>query len=313
MDQSSMKRFPNIELSYGQIDHTKVPFDVYSIIPCGKKYYTWFTYQKGECVCFLIDARSNLIIEKCVSVFDSNLSLNTIFYGTIINYERNRFFIVEDICYYKNKNVLTMRNRDKLKQLNYIFQYELEMKPYFSNMITFGMPIMKKTMNEAIEASQVLTYNVYAIQCSQFKNNKRYNKVIYNKNLKEEIISATLKVIPHIQCDIYEVFGFCDGEIISLGNASVPSYTTSVMLNKLFRNIKENINLDALEESDDEDEFENIRDDKYVDLEKSYNMECVYNKRTHKWIPKKVVNSSNLTNVKHLTYNLNKKFKNKKY
>ena len=42
-------------------------------------------------------------------------------------------------------------------------------------------------------------------------------------------------------------------------------------------------------------------------------MECVYNKRTHKWIPKKVVNSSNLTNVKHLTYNLNKKFKNKKY
>ena len=87
----------------------------------------------------------------------------------------------------------------------------------------------------------------------------------------------------------------------------------SVMLNKLFRNIKENANLDALEESDDEDEFENICDDKFVDLEKTYNMECVYNKRTHKWIPKKVVNTSNLTNVKHLTYNLNKKFKNKKY
>ena len=54
IDQSSMNRFPNIELSYGQIDHTKVPFDTYSIIPCGKKCYAWFTYQEGECVCFLI-------------------------------------------------------------------------------------------------------------------------------------------------------------------------------------------------------------------------------------------------------------------
>lgn len=313
IDQSSMNRFPNIELSYGQIDHTKVPFDTYSIIPCGKKCYAWFTYQEGECVCFLIDSRTNIIMEKCMSIFDSTLCLNTILYGTIIHYEKNRFFVVEDLCYYKNKNTIRMRNGDKLKQLNYMFQYELQMTPYFSNMITFGMPIMKKSLKEAIEASQILTYNVYAIQCSQFKNNKRYNKVIYNKNRKEEIISAILKIVPHIQCDIYEVFGYCDGKVVSLGNASVPGYTTSVMLNKLFRNIKENDNLDALEESDDEDEFENICDDKYVDLEKSYNMECVYNKRTHKWIPKKVVNSTNLTNVKHLTYNLNKKFKNKKY
>ena len=308
-----MKRFPTIELSYGQIDHTKVPFDTYSIIPCGKKFYTWFTYEEGECVCFLIDPKNNMIIEKCTSIFDSNLCLNTILYGTIIRYENNRFFVVEDICYYKNKNTITMRNGDKLKQLNYMFQYELQMTPYFSNMITFCMPIIKKSLKDAIEASQILTYNVYAIQCSQFKNNRRYNKVIYNKNNKEEVITAILKIIPLIQCDMYEVFGYSDGKNILLGNASVPGYTTSVMLNKLFRNIKENNNLDALEESDDEDEFENICDDKYVNLEKSYNMECVYNKRTRKWIPKKVVNTSNITNVKHLTYNLNKKFKNKKY
>ena len=35
-------------------------------------------------------------------------------------------------------------------------------------------------------------------------------------------------------------------------------------MNKLFRNIKENNNLDLLEESDSEDEFENIQLDKYV-------------------------------------------------
>ena len=38
-------------------------------------------------------------------------------------------------------------------------------------------------------------------------------------------------------------------------------------MNELFRNIKENSNLDLLEESDDEEEFENVNPDKYVYLE----------------------------------------------
>ena len=41
-------------------------------------------------------------------------------------------------------------------------------------------------------------------------------------------------------------------------------------MNSLFRIIKENKNLDALEESDDEDEFENINEDKFVFLNKKY-------------------------------------------
>lgn len=36
------------------------------------------------------------------------------------------------------------------------------------------------------------------------------------------------------------------------------------MMNKLFRKIKENDNLDSIEESDDELEFEDQREDKYV-------------------------------------------------
>ena len=51
--------------------------------------------------------------------------------------------------------------------------------------------------------------------------------------------------------------------------ACIPDFTTSVKMNKLFRNIKENKNLDALEESDDEEEFEDTSEDKYVDLSKN--------------------------------------------
>ena len=42
IDNKIMMRFPEIELSYGQIDHTKVCYDLYSIIPCGKKFFAWF-------------------------------------------------------------------------------------------------------------------------------------------------------------------------------------------------------------------------------------------------------------------------------
>jgi hypothetical protein len=59
-----------------------------------------------------------------------------------------------------------------------------------------------------------------------------------------------------------------------------------VLLNKIFRNIKENDNLDALEESDDEDEFENNKEDRFVYLEKECMFNCVFNHKFKKWMPK---------------------------
>jgi hypothetical protein len=60
-------------------------------------------------------------------------------------------------------------------------------------------------------------------------------------------------------------------------------------MNKLFRNIKENRNLDALEESDDDEEFENIQIDKFVDLNKVLKMRCNFNYKFQAWVPVQVV------------------------
>ena len=60
-------------------------------------------------------------------------------------------------------------------------------------------------------------------------------------------------------------------------------------MNSLFRNIKENDNLDALEESDDEDEFENTKIDKYVYLDKKLEIKCVYLQKFNKWKPIEVI------------------------
>ena len=77
-------------------------------------------------------------------------------------------------------------------------------------------------------------------------------------------------------------------------------------MNNLFRNIKENKNLDTLEESDCEEEFENIENNKYVYLEKTYNIECLYNYKFKKWIPQKI-SKNNIINKNNLELILNKK------
>jgi hypothetical protein len=114
------------------------------------------------------------------------------------------------------------------------------------------------------------------------------NKTLFKKQTKKEQVFL---VRPDIQDDIYYLF--CLNKQLKeeqYGFAHIPDYNTSVMMNKLFRVIKENQNLDALEESDDEEEFENEDIHKFVHLNKSYNMVCVFNYKFKKWVPIKLAN-----------------------
>jgi hypothetical protein len=92
-------------------------------------------------------------------------------------------------------------------------------------------------------------------------------------------------VKPEIQNDIYNLYIYKNGNEEYYDTACIQEYTTSVMMNRLFRNIKENQNLDALEESDDETEFQNEKEDKFVFLDKSFKMHCTYNVKFKKWTP----------------------------
>ena len=80
--------------------------------------------------------------------------------------------------------------------------------------------------------------------------------------------------------------------IVYCQNALVLNYKTSVFLNGIFRNIRENANIDAIEESDDEDDFEDVRENKYVDLEKEVVMECSFHYKFKKWMPFRVATAN---------------------
>ena len=117
------------------------------------------------------------------------------------------------------------------------------------------------------------------------------NSILYkNTNLHEEDTGVIFAVKADIQNDVYYLYTRNKENLYEKYNiAAIPNYKTSVMMNNIFRKIKENINLDALEESDDEEEFENIEDDKFVDLNKCVTMVCIYNNKynTYKLIPKR--------------------------
>jgi hypothetical protein len=104
--------------------------------------------------------------------------------------------------------------------------------------------------------------------------------------------NRVFKVVPDLQNDIYHLYEV-NAETKQekfFDVAYIPDYKTSVMMNRLFRNIKENENLDALEESDSEDEFENINIDKFVHLDRHQTMTCQYNYKFKRWMPIKIVN-----------------------
>lgn len=99
-------------------------------------------------------------------------------------------------------------------------------------------------------------------------------------------------VTADIQFDVYHLFAYGRNRtFVYYGIANIPDYQTSIYMNRLFRNIPEIADLDKIEESDDEDEFQNPKEDKWVDLNKHVYMECKFHWKFKKWVPVKTVST----------------------
>ena len=288
--QYILERFPFIKLSYDKILHTKVYTELYSIIPKGNKYYLWITYKEGNNVCFLLSIGKNGVIQNidCHSLCFSDclaLGQGTIFYGTVFEVDGVKHFSCEDIYYYQGKRIEMMNCITKLNLLNDICTHHIQPKIYSKKSIVFGLPIYTNDISEAFDTNRKLPYKVYGIRHHLLNG-------IWSLGITQvkEKAEAIFKVKANIQQDIYELYCYNKQNSDEMyGIACIPDYKTSVMMNTLFRNIKENHNLDLLEESDDEEEFENVREDKYVLLDKTYYMKCVYHSRFKKWQPLEVI------------------------
>jgi len=134
-------------------------------------------------------------------------------------------------------------------------------------------------------------------------NNNNNNKTSINKYNKYHIVEDVIFIVKaDIKTDIYNLFAIDSKGLEKFYDvAYIPNYKSSIMMNILFRNIKENKNIDFIEESDDEEDFENTDINKYVYLNKKYNMICSFNKNFKKYIPKKITDDNNIISYEKLT------------
>jgi hypothetical protein len=324
-------RLCNSELFYDKLSHNKVlsyinnKTDAYILIPTGNKALVWYTYYKKDNVCILITFNKyNKFQDMNIyhSCFSNELIVNdSIFLGyqcentekceTLYGKYRQIFFACTDIIRYKGKNLDNTNYADKLRLYNTIFTYDIRQISYSKYTLIFGLAIINKTYDELLANISKASYNVAFIECMQFDKTRSlgiFNISLLHRNLNLEktkpINSVIFKVKASIYADIYNLYFYDNGSSDNFHNiALINNYKKSVFMNGLFRNIKENRNLDLLEESDDEEEFENISEDKYVDTNKTLMMTCVYNKRFKKWEPIEVINTNKIINKGEL-YNL---------
>lgn len=288
-----LRRLPELKLSYENL-HKKVSSDMYVLIPKGKKHLIWFTYFEDKKVCVFIEVvpgTQKNIRDMCIipQMFEKKIVLGTIFYGTLFSIENRKYFSIENIHFYKGKPLENITEKQKLVLINNILNTEIKPCIITNNGVAMGLPIITNNFQDAIMACKNLPYKIYSIQNRNNNSKLRtYNSSKYS-DVDEDDIIIIFAVKPDIQADIYYLYYKNKiGDLEKYDIASIPDFKTSKMMNSLFRNIKENTNLDALEESDDEDDFENMNDDKYVNLDKCVHMECMFNKRTNKYIPVKV-------------------------
>uniref|UniRef100_A0A6C0JK00 mRNA capping enzyme adenylation domain-containing protein n=1 Tax=viral metagenome TaxID=1070528 RepID=A0A6C0JK00_9ZZZZ len=322
-----MNRFPEFELSYETISYKKVsPFyDICLAIPLGKKCYAWFTFHNDNDLCYLMDLNREKKVSR-VSVistpFDPCLSLNTIVYGTYVEEESGaQWFIIEDMVYYKG---IPMKKCNFTERLAFFAEFMGQVSQEFKtkNDVVFVLPVMWQTeltesmIDYPISMPTDIYYPVHHIQYRSSGEVMPYLNVNTNKKIGGNEIKRPLlpyveqkqvhmdfqkpqyryptifKVTADIQFDIYNLYAFGkNNQPVFYNNAYIPNYKSSVFMNGLFRIIRENKNLDYIEESDDEEDFQNTNIDKYVNVEKSVLMECVFNQKFKRWTPVRVVNN----------------------
>lgn len=304
-----------------------LPYDVALAIPMGRKYYAWFTFEGKQNVCYLMEITRDKRFGKITKIdisFHHSIALGTIFYGTIVpqssdmpDNAEQRVFLIEDIFYYKGVSIKHHTFCEKMGVIQNVFLEEMIVP---SSIFAFSLPVLWSVVNtnENVESVNIKNcgYTVHHVQYRSFNQIVPYinmsakpkpllntgsertvecNYMYYgpvpdfNYSKPQYKYPTTFIIKADIQFDIYHLFAYGQNKMkIYCGVAGIPDYKNSIFMNGLFRNIRENKNLDYIEESDDEDDFENTQIDKYVDHEKELMVECTFHKRFKKWVPIKL-------------------------
>jgi hypothetical protein len=180
-----------------------------------------------------------------------------------------------------------------------MMQHEIRRVAYTSNFVIIGMPIITNNITQLTNIKDTISYKTRGI--AFLNSDSIYKQGVLSNSANN--ITCIFKVKAMISSDIYNLY--CKNDVL-YNYACIPDYKTSVLMNKFFRIIKENDNLDLLEESDDDEDFENTAIDKYVDLNKEVYMKCEYIYKFKKWKPIQEIQTNSPLLTKQQIMNLEK-------
>lgn len=264
------KSFPkhNVDAS------SSLSYTLCRFIPKGHK--VLLTFHSNTCTMTFMKPKQNSPSSIPITVsFHPSLcigSKGTTVFGSLFYVNHIKCFTIEDVYTYKSNTVKHNNWLEKEKCIREIMS-QIKQEYFNKKSIIIGLCVSRPTKDSLLNVVHDISYPIYAIQhiyISHYKIERFKPEPMYIFTIKADILP-----------DIYHIYK----EETCIGQAYIPDYKTSVMMNNYFRNIKENNNLDALEESDDEEEFENDALDKYVDMKKSLDFKCKYNKTFQLWVP----------------------------
>jgi len=272
--------------------------------------------------------------------FDKELCLGTILYGSLVEVEEYiPIFVIEDICFHKGITMKSLLFGERLafveKTLENITGHSSEDTNAARELIVSLPPLWSIEKTEDYECiyeipslwkQNISDFQIHHLQyralydVGPYMNIFNNNSVLHKKpatyipvqipmftNYRMDASKSQYKystiflVSADIQYDIYHLFAYGkNSQTVYYNTAYIPTYQSSMMMNRIFRKIKENENLDNIEESDDEEDFEDTREDKYVDLQKTVAMECVYLAKFKKWVPKQIVYGKKIVHISSL-------------
>lgn len=319
-----LKRMPTFELSYETMTHKKVSdlYDIVFAIPTSKKYIVWFSFYEDKNVCFLMELnRDKRIVRIQIPPlsFPEELSLGTVLYGSCIpSCGSATSFLIEDVLVYKGISLQTSLCNERLSFLRRFFEC---IGPQPSRDFSIYSACFFKVSEDPFPIN--IPYDVHHFQYRSFSKVAPYVNTsrrepelttsthittafvkppIFRMSMsKPQYKSVTVfEVSADVQFDIYNLYACGKGGTrIYYNTAYIPNYKISVFMNSIFRDIKENRNLDLIEESDDEDEFQNKLEDRFVDLKKRVAMECTFSSKFKRWIPYRI--ASKYSKIVHVT------------
>lgn len=319
MQADLRERFPLYELYYETDSHNKVLTDAYNIclaIPSGKKYFIWFTHEPHCPVhaCYLVDRNMTNFIHISNVEFPRHIAYSTICYGTLCE---NGCFVIEDIYAYKCAFIKHIKFSERLTYMIDVIKTVKSpaMPLYLPYMQMCEKTLINTYLHDPLFYDAMTLRNAYTTHHIQFRSTEQqlmYMNHNYKKNLLRErtqkldgplliprddinhdacckLHEAVFMVRPDSSEDIYHLFAYDKGQYTYVDITFIATLQDSKRMNQLFRNIKENTDIELGEESDDEETFQNVSESKYTFMDRQYKMRCIYNRKWRKWQPIDVV------------------------